>query len=212
MKSVLSVVLFIFCAVNLNGQDCHCPKNQSGYDKSDTVFHFKNNKAVALCGYKEESKNRVYTEFVLSVCKSDTILGFWNAREQRYLNFKSDTLCLTQPEKLPIGKNFAYKECVWSTEKIYFKHQDAIITKSINRGIPKYNSGQLKLIMDEYEKKPPNDPEKNIILANKLFMAAVSGSKKAESYFLSFRDKFSIDGAYAEEYNNLKKMLSEWNR
>lgn len=48
-------------------------------------------------------------------------------------------------------------------------------------------------------------------IANQLFFATISGDKTARKYFNNFENKFgTLDGAFAEEYNDLKGMLKQW--
>lgn len=48
-------------------------------------------------------------------------------------------------------------------------------------------------------------------IANKLFIASISGDKKAQIYLKEFKHKFGIlDRAFKEEYDNLVSMLALW--
>ena len=48
-------------------------------------------------------------------------------------------------------------------------------------------------------------------IVNKLFIATISGDKKARQYFKEFKNKFgTLDGAFSEEYNDLTTMLELW--
>ena len=52
-----------------------------------------------------------------------------------------------------------------------------------------------------------------MVLCNKLFVAAISNSEKAKKYFMDFEIKFgALDGAFAEEYKDLKAKLALWNK
>ena len=47
-------------------------------------------------------------------------------------------------------------------------------------------------------------------LADKLFVATISGSKQSRIYFAAFKSKFKPDGDFAEQYNELAAMLRVW--
>jgi hypothetical protein len=48
-------------------------------------------------------------------------------------------------------------------------------------------------------------------IANKLFIATISGDRKARQKFKEFNNKFgTLDGAFKEEYSDLTAMLELW--
>lgn len=49
-------------------------------------------------------------------------------------------------------------------------------------------------------------------LLNRLFISTISENKKSREYFYKFKDKYKIDGAFSEEYNDLKAMLEVWDK
>jgi hypothetical protein len=67
--------------------------------------------------------------------------------------------------------------------------------------------------LQEFEIRKKGHYKEKMDLANKLFIASISDSDKARKYFVEFKDKFEVhdgDGAYAEEYHDLKEMLNLW--
>ena len=49
-------------------------------------------------------------------------------------------------------------------------------------------------------------------LVNRLFIATISNDKKARKYFYEFEMKYELDGAFSEEYSDLKEMLEVWDK
>jgi hypothetical protein len=180
--------------------------------KADTTFHLANGKSIVLCSYENPgSSPATFSEFLLSVCGQDSIIGFWGAVLTCRLKVNKDTLLVDQLENLPTGKNFKFQEAVWTTEKIYFVGQQPVRQLSINRHIGKYTPGEIQVVLKNYKTSKKGLDDSKLKIANELFIAAISGSKKARQYFKEFKNKFgTLDGALAEEYNELAAMLALW--
>ena len=182
--------------------------------EADTAFKFSNGKTIVLCGYIDtETQPITFSEFVLAVCGQDTIIDFWGALFTGKIVFKKDTLFIQEIIYIPVGKDFAYKEAVWTIEKIYFNKQKVIKKTGVNRQIPKYSKEKIALILKEYETAKPGLDDGKMELANKLFIATISGSKTARKYLGEFEKKFGdLDGHFAEEYKELIAMLEMWDK
>ncbi|MEO6456471.1 MAG: hypothetical protein ABIN97_20510 [Ginsengibacter sp.] len=193
---------------------CHCPKTQFAGTKADTTFNLSNGKTIVLCGYKNpDSEPTTFSEFILAVCGQDTIIDFWSAVLTCRLKVHKDTLIVDQLENFPTGKNFKYKEIVWATEKIYFRGQKVVRKFIANRQIRKYNHDEIKAVLNTYETAKYGLDDNKMEIANKLFIATISGDKKARQYFKEFKNKFgTLDGAFAEEYSDLIAMLQLWDK
>jgi hypothetical protein len=65
------------------------------------------------------------------------------------------------------------------------------ITKPINRKIRKENKRETQMLVSEYENANGNslDLTIEIEIAYKLFIATISGDKKATAYFINFSIK-----------------------
>ncbi|RAR70627.1 hypothetical protein CLV55_11027 [Flavobacterium aciduliphilum] len=203
---------------SVNGQSnkawCDCPKTQYVGIKADTTFHFSKGKTIVLCGYKNpESKPTTFSEFILAVCGQDTIIDFWGAVLTCRLRVNKDTLLVDQLQNLPTGKDFKFQETIWTTEKIYFKRQKLVRKLVVNRQIRKYRQEEIQSVLKTYETAKSGLDDNKMVIANKLFIATISGNKKARQYFKEFKNKFgSLDGAFAEEYSDLTAMLELWDR
>ena len=193
---------------------CDCPKTQYAGIKADTTFHFSNGKTIVLCGYKiPDSNPTTFSEFILSVCGQDTIIDFWGAVLTCRLKVHNDTLFVDQIENLPTGKSFKLEETVWTTEDIFFNGQKLVRKLVVNRQIRTYNQDEIQTVLKTYETAKPGLDDSKIEIANKLFIATISGDKKARQYFNEFKTKFgTLDGAFAEEYSDLTAMLELWDR
>jgi hypothetical protein len=195
-------------------KQCNCPKNDYTGSMPDTTFKLSNGKKIVLCGYKNpDSKQTNYSEFVLAVCGQTKIINFWDATETCYLKTKKDTLFVENLVNLPTGKNRIYKETVWATDKIFFKGPTAIKIYTVNKQISKYTRQDIAKTLKEYETSSGELGDKKMELANRLFVATISGDKKARKYFREFRTRFGkLDGAFSEEYRDLTAMLGQWDK
>jgi len=209
----LTFLTFAFGFGQNQNAKCECPKTQFAGEKADSIFHLSNNKTIVLCGYKNpDSKPTTFSEFILAVCGQDTIIDFWGAVLTCRLRVSNDTLLVDQLQNLPTGKDFKYHETVWTTEKIYFNGQKTLRKLIVNRQINKYTDAQIKLVLQAYLLAKPGIDESKMGIASKLFIATVSGDKTARQYFEEFKTRFTLDGAFAEEYSDLTAMLKQWDK
>jgi hypothetical protein len=122
-------------------------------------------------------------------------------------------LFVSELKNLPTGKNFKYQETVWTTEKIFFNGQKVVRKLFVNRQIKKYNQDEIQTVLKAYETAKSGLDECKMEIANRLFIATISGDKKARQYFKEFKNKFgTLDGAFAEEYSDLIAMLDLWDK
>lgn len=212
----LTIILTFVTLTSLYSQksetSCLCPKTEFAGTKADSTFHLSNGKTIVLCGYKNPDTNpTTFSEFILAVCGQDTIIDFWSAVLTCRLKVKNDTLLVDQLQNLPTGNNFKFQETIWTTEKIYFSGQKVVRKMELNKDIRKYNQEEIQSVLKTYETANKSLDDGKMEIANKLFIATISGDKKARQYFIEFENKFEIlDGAYKEEYNDLKSMLKLW--
>jgi len=215
-RHYITIILTFLTLTSVFGQtkkvSCDCPKNQYAGTKADTTFQLSNGKTIVLCGYKNpESKPTTFSEFILAVCGQDTIIDFWGAVLTCRLKVYKDTLLVDQLQNLPIGKNFKFQETVWTTEKIYFSGQKVVRKLGVNRQIRKYDQNEIQTVLKTYEIAKAGLDDSKMEIANKLFIATISGDKKARQYFKEFNNKFgTLDGAFKEEYSDLTAMLKLW--
>lgn len=213
----LFIITCLFSAI-VNGQSqknsCNCPPaDVMKKTEPDTSFKFSNGKTIVLCGYIDTETTPVtFSEFILAVCNENTIIDFWGALFTGDIKFKKDTLTIHELLFLPIGKNFSYKESVWTIEKIYFNKQQLVRKLQVNRQVAKLSTTQISLVLKEYEMANASIDESKIELVNRLFMATISGSKLARKYLKEFEIKFGLDGHLGEQYMEVIEMLKMWDK
>lgn len=189
--------------------DCKCPENKFTSVKADTVFTLTNNRQIALCGYR--NNDNTFSEFILSDCDEKTVINFWDALTVCDVRTDNDTLMVKKIIQLPVGKQKAFEPIVWTIEKLYFDEGEIKRSLIINPEFPKYTTQETDLIIKEYETQKLEKNENSIKLAYYLFTAAISGSETAKQYFYEFPQKVKLpDGAYSEEYNDLKNRMQEF--
>jgi hypothetical protein len=147
----------------------------------------------------------------LQVCGQDSIVDFWDATQTCRLSVSHDTLNIVEVKNLPTNTNRSFKLTDWSVEKIYFNNGQLKRNFEINRAIGKYSEQEIQETLEEFENARTELDDDKIEIANRLFIAAISGDKMARKYFKKFETKFGQpDGAFAEEYKDLKTMLDLW--
>lgn len=194
---------------------CTCPNSTS---RPDTIFYFSNGPSIGLCGHREVdtvSGKISFYEFTVFICGDDSAIasGGWFLQNSR-MRKTGDTLFLEDCPSFPVGLNFKPEEVTWTMEKMYFVKACIRVEKKINRGMRKYNQQEIQTVIREYEKIKPghsNLDDSTMIMVDKLFIAAISGSEKARECFGDIPRKFAgLDGFGGEYYNDLKHKLSAW--
>lgn len=182
--------------------------------KPDTIFSFSDRHSIILCGYKDNNRSETYfSEFILQICGQDSILDFWDATQTCRLSVYKDTLSLIELKNLPTNINRAYKLTDWSIEKLFFDNGSLKRAFEIDRTIRKYTRQEIQETLQEFESARTGLGDNKIELANRLFIATISGDETARKYFKEFETTFGqLDGAFAEEYKDLKAMLELWTR
>ena len=207
------IIVFIITLLTLNGtfaQDCKCPKNDLGANKIDTIYKFSNENSIALCGYRNEDET--FSEFLLADCKNNKVLDYWGAVQTCKIYQKENKLIVEELVALPINSN-NYEDVTWRFVEFYSENNIFKSKNTINKNLPKYSQKQIDGIIKQYETSDNKLNDNCIVLANKLFISAISGSQKAKQCFLEFPTKFKgLDGALSEEYHDLESMLSAWER
>ena len=218
MKRIL-LITFTFLTLNLthsqlNNKSCECVKNTYTNEKVDTVFHFTNGKNIVLCGFRNDENDIInYSEFALYMCGDKEIINFWDAIQTCNIELNNDTLYVEELVKLPNGKNFKFEDNIWQINKYYFSEGDLKMTSSINKKIKKYDNNEINIVIKEFESTKKGLDDNIMVLANKLLICSISENRIAKQYLNDLETKFgTLDGAYKEEYYDLKAMLENWNK
>jgi hypothetical protein len=191
-----------------------CPQSNFADQEADTAFYFSNGKKLLVCGFVEEQEGeRIFSEFVVSDC--DSIIDFWEAIDTYRIEYVKDTLRLLKIELLATDKSREFTKEVWITENLYYKENKLERVKQLNPRV-QYTQEQIVETLKEFEQTQwltqntaPSEEfvEEKMLLANRLMIAAVSGSITAEEYFKDFAVKFRPDGAYAEWYDEMSDKI-----
>lgn len=212
MRTLFLLILIFLCFPVFGQEHCFCPTNtlvgSKEGSKPETHFTFSNKQRILLCGYKEENAEELFSEFLLQVCGKDSIIDFWDALQLCRVKFEKDTLKVTEIMNLPIAKNRKYALVDWSIENIYFINGKLNRDFQVNPHIRKYTRKEIRMTLSEFENADKIIDDNKMELLNRLFISSISGSQQAKKYFRAFEKKFGeLDGAFAEEYNDLSAML-----
>lgn len=195
---------------------CNCPQHtMAGIVKgsrANACFNFPNHRQIIVCGYHDTSNHAtLYSEFILTICGNDSVIDFWDATQICRLTQVKDTLFVIETRYLPAGHGGAYERVNWRIEKIWFAKDRLMRKAGINRVYRKYNQAQINAALTGFESA--QEEGNSMDLANRLFMAAVSGSTRAREYLkLMTTQAGASDGAFLEEYKELDAMLDLWNQ
>lgn len=180
------------------------------------IFRFSNKKSVGLFGYEETTLIKgktLYSEFVLSECGAKKVIKFWGAVLTCDVTFANDTVYVKTLYDFPVGKGMKPMYLPWTIERIYFSGSKATRNLMINPAIPKYTPAQIARVQSQYRHAPNANSDATVDLADKLLICAMSGSKKAKYLLVNFPKKFTtLDGAPAEEYDTIMRMLNLWGK
>jgi len=217
MKKYACTLLLSFLYVSyLFGQKsqstCSCPQTNLTDSIVKESYHFSNGKTIVLCGFQNTDDKQIsYSEFVLSVCTSDTIIDFWGAIITCRLSMLNDTLIIEDLHLLPTGKKFKFEETVWTIEKVFFQGENLVRKREVNQQIQHFSKQEIETVLKQYKSVQSELIDQKMKYAYQLFMAAISGNQTARNYFIDFPNMCDVlDGAYKEEYNELKSMLQLW--
>ena len=221
MKNLLLLSLSLFYSLHggfshANIPACNCPKNAYSPTKVTAEFNLSDGRKVVLCGNKDTEiikGETLYSEFVLAVCNESNIIENWGALDLCRVQAVKNSVRVETLINLPVGQNNSYRETVWTVEQIYFLNDKPVKNLSINKNIPRYTTKQINSTLKEFETAPNANTDYTDNLADKLFISAISGSKKARIDLLTFKKKFTtLDGSIAESYDKDLEMLRLWDK
>lgn len=214
MKPYLLIAILLYF-LPLYPQNCNCPKDTRAAteenDKPRKIFSFKNGAKIILCGYEDTIDNvTYYSEFILHKCGMSEPIDFWDATLTCKVFMENDVLTIEHMCNLPVGQNRDFIFIPWITEEIFYKN-GKLNSNYDERDFRKYSKEEINKTLDEYnlavKEGLPDDIEG---LIAKLFVAAISGDKKANEYFKTFPDTFVIDGGGSETYKEFLAVYDLW--
>ena len=181
----------------------------------DSMFEFSDGKSICLNGWMEiEDGKQVFAGFTLRDCDTGDMLGVRWDLEPCHLLFSNDTLWVNQLELLAMGENHKLVMFPWKIAAFYLEDESFGYTEGLNEEF-RYDQQTIESVLEEYEATELRTQEEDaeyvslhlMELANKLLIAAVSGSQKAEVYFKEFDTRVKPDGANASWYILMERIL-----
>ncbi len=183
----------------------------------DSLFVFSNDKSICLNGWMViQDGKQVFKEFDLLDCDIGVKLDGRGALEPCHVLFRNDTLWVNQLELLAMGENHKIVMFPWKIGAFYLAEEDGSFgyTEGLNENL-RYDQQTIESILKEYENAEWRTQQEGweyvdfvlMPLANKLLIAAISGSEKSEMYFKEFEKKVKPDGAIALWYSIMERIL-----
>lgn len=214
--------LLFLTSVTLLGENmsaqCLCAKSPYADDLSPvTQFKLSDGRYLELCGVRNLDPERfeaVYSGFVLSTCNGDSILAHWDASEDCVAEMHNDTLYVKTMEPLALGDDYELVPTPWLIERFWYKGNKLKHTERLNPDL-RYSTAQVNATLSKFAKTKWKQPgtyteeysRKMMKLANRLLVAALSGSTLAEDDFRLFTKKYMLEGPYVEWYGNMQYIL-----
>jgi len=195
---------------------CSCAEEHgAAFVRPDTVFVLDSTMAVAYCGWIDRSGAEPrYSEFTLRWCGNQWPLLSADATLDFRITVLERALVAEDFRILPTGTDLRLGKVLWRTHVIEGVYEPAMgeVVAKISE-VP----GDLHVITASEEdairkRLKALDPKKNFAdeqLLGLLFLSAVSEQRGAERRFRNLRKRYVLDGAYAEQYNELLSMLEE---
>jgi hypothetical protein len=212
--AAILLVLIIPCFIRAQSR-CKCPAAQdTSTTMSDSVFYFESGRALILCGNKDvDTRGATFSNFAVRVCGQDSVLGFWNENKTCRVSAYRDTLNIETLVNLPVGRDFGYLPVPLVVDKIFFAWNMPKRLTRINPKIRKYKPSECLSIVRKYERTPKPIADDLEDVMNKLFMAAISGDKRAFNLFMDFtKVNPELDADSQEQYNELLLVLGYFGR
>lgn len=194
------------------------PKSSESWSRSavDSLFVFSNGKKICrrYGGMEIQDGKQVIWDFILRDCETGEELDGRGALEPCHLLFSNDTLWVNQLELLAMGEDLELVMYPWKIGAFYLEYGGFGYTEGLNENL-RYDQHTIESVLEEYEATVLRTQEEDeeyvsfhlMDLANKLLIAAVSGSEKAEVYFKEFDTRVKPDGANASWYILMERIL-----
>ena len=181
----------------------------------DSTFAFSNGTSICLKGFMETQLGKqVIGGFSVRDCDTGEKLGECGGLEGCHFWFSNDTLWVDHLQVLAMGENLELVDFPWKVSTFYLEAEGIGHTERLNENL-RYDEKTIESILEEYEKTVwlTQDVDNEYVgfqlmpLANKLMIAAISGSRECEMKFKEFRTRVKPDGAYASAYLIMESIL-----
>ena len=203
-----------------NGQTTGKLPTEASHELSvvDTLFEFSNGKSVRLSARVEleiEEGKQVLSNCRLYDLETGKFLFVddWQSVGCEF-SFESNKLHVGQLEPFAMGEDHAFVYIPWKVYSFYYENGSFKQIDRFNRDI-RFDKPTIDALLKEYELTEWRTQEEDVKyveetlmnLANRLLIAAISGSKESEAYFREFETKAKPDGAFASWYLIMEDML-----
>lgn len=181
----------------------------------DSLFEFSNGTSICLLGWmKKEYGKQVFTDSVLRDCDTNEDLVYCLPHGGCHLLFSNDTLRVNHIELLAMGENLELVNFPWKIGTFSLEDGSLGYTERINENL-RYDEQTIDLILKEYENTEWRTQEEDaeyvsfqlMHLANKLLIAAISGSQESEMKFKEFETRAKPDGANGSWYIIMERVM-----
>ncbi|MGB1040128.1 MAG: hypothetical protein ACPGVD_04585 [Flavobacteriales bacterium] len=197
---------------SLNHQvlNCTCSENQKDVSEEylpENLYIFSNDIYVALCGNKTEDS--LYSEFSFFNCKSQKLIEEYSDGAQSYkVDFKKDTLKITNLKRLPVGKNWEFSSTPMYYDFITLNSDSLtyVEAKIIFRN-PKISEKKQTDFLDYIILNKDNGLQHDWAweeIISKLELLTLVGNNRAKGilYNLENITNYKFDGAVLEQYKD----------
>jgi hypothetical protein len=200
---------------SLQGQPpCSCAAEPGApFLEPDTVFVLDSALAAGYCGQIERDQAEPrYSEFTLRWCVNQWPLISADATQEFRINVVDRTLVAEDLRMLPAGSDLQLGEVVWRTyliEGLLDPETGEVVAmiSEVPGDLRPITATEEKAIASRLKALEPSAPWADEQLLGLLFLSAASDRPGAEKRFRKLRQHYLLDGAYAEQYNELLAML-----
>jgi hypothetical protein len=214
MRSILCAVLLLALSTLQGQPPCSCAEEHGApFVETDTVFVLDSTLAVGYCGWIDRSKEELrYSEFTLRWCMNQWPLLVADATREFRINVVERTLVAEDLRILPSGTDLHMGVVVWRTHVIegLLDPETGEVVAMISEvpgDLHPITAKEEEAIRARLKLQDANAPWRDEQLLGLLFLSAASDRRGAEKRFRTLRRHYRIDGAYAEQYNELLAML-----
>jgi len=219
MNRIISILLLIAPIHCIAQNYCKCGKYPDIPTDSipDTIVNIANNKSFAICGsFDYDLGEKLISEFTVTLCGEQNALKFYDALKNYRIEVKEGAMVLTDLRMLPMGESHSFIAIPWASDYYYVIQNNkslrdsCIISRNVNYGLKQLIKIDTAFMDSLWTSNLKMKYLLNEELIGLVFLAAISDQKAYLHRFLFFTDTFSIDGEYAEYYNELRIMFEEW--
>lgn len=225
MRWLFTVLVFISAcnipeAKKIKPPVCRCPveiNNAGGIP--ETIFSFSNGKAIALWTRANQKDSfpgsLTYSDFVISECDTDIIIGSWGNRAPCTIEISADTLIVKQLSLIALSPKLDMVHIPWLIARFYYHNNKLQSDKQFNDEIH-YSAEQINRAFEHLDTTKwrthkqlgeSKQAYRMMRFASQMMVATISGSSKAEVYFYKVKEQFQPQGDYALWFREMEEII-----